>query len=486
MPRARLRELLPDRITLAALGVARVLASLTAWSAGFRALSDDDYARLSIAQRFAHAPRFDPTGTSWLPAPFWVYGAAFRGFGSELAVARGTAIMLSVGATLLLYVAGRVLGGTPRAALLGALLATFLPYSALLGIAAVPEVPCAALVVFGAATLCSSDARLRAIAGGGLALACLSRYEAWPVAVAFSLYGAWDALRSRRGSQAIGALLALVGPALWLAVGHFAHGDPLFFIARVTAYRRALGANEQPLLQRLLQYPVNLLVGEPALPLLCAAGLFLVGRSAVCRELASFRRGVLVLFALLAFLMVGSVRDGVPTHHAARVLLPLWYFASLAIGRAATRASARSVRSLAVTLALVSSALLASIVMRARAENGETFAHRSLELAAGREAGRRSLPALAIDTPDFGYFAVQAAFGEPERTWVVNEHDPRRPGLGRSVLSAAELQARGLRYLVTSIEHAAPLASLCQTLWQRAPLALLDCGTQAAAGRERR
>ena len=41
---------------------------------GFRALSDDDYARVVIAQSFAHAPSLDPSGSSWLPLPFWLYG----------------------------------------------------------------------------------------------------------------------------------------------------------------------------------------------------------------------------------------------------------------------------------------------------------------------------------------------------------------------------------------------------------------------------
>ena len=58
---------------------------------GVWTLSDDDYARISIAQGFAREPHFDPSGTSWLPAPFWAYGAAFRAFGTGLSVARAWA-----------------------------------------------------------------------------------------------------------------------------------------------------------------------------------------------------------------------------------------------------------------------------------------------------------------------------------------------------------------------------------------------------------
>ena len=38
---------------------------------GFRAVSDDDFARVVLAQQWAAHPTLDPTGTSWLPVPFW-------------------------------------------------------------------------------------------------------------------------------------------------------------------------------------------------------------------------------------------------------------------------------------------------------------------------------------------------------------------------------------------------------------------------------
>jgi hypothetical protein len=51
-------------------------AAIGAWllARGFSHVSDDDYARTVIAEQFAHAPRLDPSGTSWLPLPFWVAG----------------------------------------------------------------------------------------------------------------------------------------------------------------------------------------------------------------------------------------------------------------------------------------------------------------------------------------------------------------------------------------------------------------------------
>lgn len=56
---------------------------------GFTHVSDDDYARTVIAEQFAHAPRLDPSGTSWLPLPFWLAGLAMAACGRTLATARG-------------------------------------------------------------------------------------------------------------------------------------------------------------------------------------------------------------------------------------------------------------------------------------------------------------------------------------------------------------------------------------------------------------
>ena len=42
-----------------------------------------------IAQQFAHAPRVDPSGTSWLPLPFWLSGASMMVLGSGLGMLAG-------------------------------------------------------------------------------------------------------------------------------------------------------------------------------------------------------------------------------------------------------------------------------------------------------------------------------------------------------------------------------------------------------------
>ena len=468
-----------------ALCAVRGLASLAAYSSGFRALSDDDYARISIAQRFAESASFDPSRTSWLPAPFWVYGAMFRVFGTDLSVARVTAIALSTAATLLVYVVARLLGACRPGALVGAALSALLPYSALLGIAAVPEVPCAALILFGAATLAPREPTLRALGGLSLTLACLSRYEAWPVAAVFAGFSLCDATKNRR--FVAGAAVALFGPVLWLLVGRAEHGHALFFVTRVASYRRALApASSSPLALRLLEYPGFLLRAEPELGALFVVVASRAWRIADRQKLAAYRRSGLALFALLAFLMFGSTQGGVPTHHAARVLLPIWFFACVLCGHGLAHLIARTAGGARVTwLSLCVAAALVGVLVRPKLLPQESFAERQLELAAGSEAKRRGVTALAVDTTDYGYLAVQAAFGSPTRSSPLDDHDPRHARPLDPFLTSADLgralRERGAPFLVATRAHAGVAGAGCAEVWQNAGFGLFDCTAGAAS-----
>ncbi|HKO49385.1 MAG TPA: hypothetical protein VJV79_16750 [Polyangiaceae bacterium] len=480
MPETRLREFLPNARELAVLFGARGLACVAAWRSGFRALSDDDYARISIAQQFAREPHFDPSGTSWLPAPFWAYGAAFRAFGTGLGVARTLAIAFALAATVLVYVAARVLGTTRIAAVVAAVLSCVLvPYSALLGLAALPEVPCAALLLFSAATLAASDPLLRALGGGSLILACLSRYEAWPIAAVCSMFCVWDAIKQRRLAYLGGALLALAGPMLWLLLSHLRHADAWFFVARVTAYRRALGGSDTPLWSRLAEYPWALIWNALGLCVLFPIVLFIAPKTRQ-PDAPRYARCAVALLAMLAFLMLGSVRDGVPTHHAARVLLPLWYFGCVVVGREFARRAidAAGRRRVAMVIAAITTIPLIEGV---HLPSSEGFAQRALELEVGNAARMETKLGLAIDTVDYGYFAVQAGFGSPLGTSVLDDHDPRRPKAARtSPFDSADalertLRERNTRFAVLTTAHAPLLVPRCEELWQNASFVLFRC-----------
>jgi hypothetical protein len=427
---------------------------LVAWEYGFRALSDDDYARISIAQGFAAVPRWDPTYTSWLPAPFWAYGAAFRVFGSGLGVARAAAIAASLAATVLVYVAGRVLGAQRLSAMLGATLSCLLlPYSVLLGIAAVPEVPCAALIVFGASTLVPADRRLRALGGLALSAACLSRYEAWPPALVFFGFCLCDAGKRRDALLALCGALGILGLSWWLMMGRAQHGHALFFITRVTEYKQALGGPETSLLTRLLEYPKLWLSAAWPFWLLYALVSLAARKNHSATEQLSTKRVQCAVFSVLVFLMVGSARGGVPTHHAARVLLPLWLSSCITLGSLAGGLMAQRSRWLP-GLAVVA-VLLAGAPFALNLEG--TFAQRSAELEAGIAARHFTSGSLAIDTPDYGYTAVQAAFGTPISTRALNEHDPRHPDpdpfASPEALESA-LRARNAHFALVTVQHA--------------------------------
>ena len=129
----------------------KALTSALVLAAGFRALSDDDYARIVIAQGFAQAPKLDPSGTSWLPFPFWLTGSAMALFGDSVQTARAVAVLSGIVASLLVWTAAHWLGVSRRGALLAAMIASVFPYAAWLGVATVPESLTAALMLLGLA-----------------------------------------------------------------------------------------------------------------------------------------------------------------------------------------------------------------------------------------------------------------------------------------------------------------------------------------------
>jgi hypothetical protein len=443
-------------------GAAKLVTSALVLATGFRAVSDDDYARLVIAQRFAETPSLDPSGTSWLPVPFWAYGSVLALFGGSLGVARATALVLGVLSTLSVLVSARWLGATRAGALAAAFVASLLPWSAWLGAATVPEAPTAGLVVLGMASLSASTLHRRALGAAALALACFSRYEAWPVAVLFGVMTAVDARRKRSGSLAVPAFVAVLPIALWLAHGAVRHDDALFFWKRVASYKHALGV-ETTLAERVFE-PLGALVRE--LPLLAVTAALLVRRVVARSTLAPYARGFAGSAAIVVFLALGSAGGGAPTHHAARALLPVSYFLACVFGRAL--GDELEGRRFGVPLG----ALLVLFASRpwALASPPSDFARRELELHTGERARTLGAPALLIDTPDYGYLAVTAAFRRPSAAAPLDDRDPRRsrPRDPFASLDAlrARLAAAPNAWLVSTDAHA-PLASKLGTVRAR-------------------
>ena len=242
---------------LATFGIALALALWALLHAGFSHVSDDDFARTVIAEEWVASVRgfaflhelppfrehrwariVDPSGTSWLPFPFWVTGLVMTALGRSIEVARGVQMAMVAGATVLLARAllrakfGRV--GTACVLALG----FANPYALWLSASQTPDAWVALLAATALVSLL--DEEPDAWAAAGLLAATLSRYETWPIAAVFAA----RYLRSRR--RGLG-LVPIAGPALWMAWNAVAHGSPLHFFTRVvdvpTSPRGAVAAD---------------------------------------------------------------------------------------------------------------------------------------------------------------------------------------------------------------------------------------------------
>ncbi|HYQ17648.1 MAG TPA: hypothetical protein VEQ58_17870, partial [Polyangiaceae bacterium] len=163
---------------------------------------------------------------------------------------------------------------------------------------------------------------------------------------------------------------------------------------------------------------------------------------------------------LVLFLVAADASGGSATHHPERSLLPVfWFMALLAAGLVVQLAeSERAWRlpALALPLALAASLLLRPDIRR-------TFVDRHDEEQVGSVLRSLNAKRVALDTDDFGFFAIQAALGAG-RSWALSQHDPRQPEPPRPS-SAPELaqrlkQAGGASWLVTPRERAALAAPL--------------------------
>lgn len=440
------------------------VVSFIVLGSGFRAVSDDDYARIVIAQRFAESPGLDPSGTSWLPFPFWLNGGAMLALGTSVEVARGLAFVLGLASSFAVWISLRWLGAGRVGALVGAVAASIFPYSAWLGVAAVPELPTAALCLLAAASL-GRDDRARGWGAVAVLVACLSRYEAWPVAAVFACF----CLRSVRAHW-LAICIALAGPCGWMTHGALNHGSAIFFVKRVSEYRRAVGAGNQETWSALWQFPSMLFRCEPEL---ISFVVVAVGAAVVLGGSGVLRRHVRVMCAfgaVLLFLVAGDLRDGAPTHHGERALLGIWIGLAALAGDAFGEAWQRARGAVAALMLAAPGLAMAPMVAIVRPWYAarDAFVDRSLEVEMGRAARRAAGPSgrLLIDSRDFGFYAAMAGFGSPSRSAPIDDRDPRRPRGADPFSTAASLRARldaeRAEWLLVEAEHAPDAAKLGQ------------------------
>lgn len=432
----------------------RVLGAAFVGALGFRVVSDDDFARVVIAQRFAAAPKLDPTGTSWLPTPFWIVGGAMRVFGATLEVARALAVVSAALAGALVAGVTVAAGVRPRRALAAGLLAAAMPWSMQLAVATVPEVPAAACAAAGAITLASPSGLLRIVGAIALFGSTTSRYEAWSVAVAFGIVTLLDARRSEeRGRLLVASAIAFAGPVGWSLWQWSRYGDAFRYLRLVRSYRQALGAGPS-LVERFVGYPYGVVeeLREALVAGIVGAccALWLERRN---KPLGlDWRRPLALALLQLLVLIAGDVRDGAPTHHPERALLApatiVVYASADAFG--GVLAELRSLRTRVLFAAVATLALAGWIGLRLHRSLGwYEGAPRPREVAAGRALSQAVTPGtrVLVDTRDlggidYGYYAVIAAFGRPLEAEIDRDQDPRKPRGASAFEDVQRLRAR--------------------------------------------
>jgi len=417
---------------IALLAALKGVAMLLALRAGFAQISDDDYARTVIAQSFAHAPKLDPSGTSWLPLPFWLYGGAMMVFGRSLATARALAFVLGLASPAVPYFGLQSMQSSRLVAIGGAALVSLTPWSVWLGLAPVPEGWAGLLVGSAFFFLAARTARGTLTAGALILVGSLSRYEAWPAA---ALVAAVALLRVRGSTDrtrlanlaAVG--IAVLGPLAWIAHNAHAHGDAFHFFARVAAFRRA-NTGVVPLGERVMEYPLALLRDAPEIAVLSLVSVFAFSRNGELRS--AWAIPLLGGATVMALLVWGDVRDGAPTHHPARALLPVMCVLAGA-GAAGLREVVRAVRGRVAREAWVVAALVFSVIfgvgtaiahVRDVPGNGPTE-RRDAQIARGRDLAAQRIEHLTVTPCAYEHFALIAAFGAPERVDIAQ--GPRQP-----------------------------------------------------------
>jgi hypothetical protein len=447
-PRVGLLSQRPS-LDLAIVIVVKVVASLVVMALGFRAVSDDDFSRVAIAESWASSPKLDPTGTTWLPAPFWVTGAVMMVFGRSLQVAQGVALAWGIAAALLIYASARLLSTSRGAALVGTILAATFAWSARLGVATVPELPTAAFTLFGIASLTQGVPRQRVHGGAALLFATLSRYEAWAAALLFAAFSLFDAFVAKRESRQwrgllLGALLAILGPTAWMAWNLYAHGDALRFFSEVAAYHKAAGGVAG--LHAALAYPAALVTGIPELwGVLMVAGLAQKHQHRMVPQPWSLVRPYAIAAIMLLTLSFSVWQGGGPTHHAERAVLTQWLLLAIVVGGVLYSALA-SLRGLASVVLVVATVAVFVVVQRwvRPLLVEEAFSPRTEEVAIGSALAKRILSGekILLEVEDYNYFAFVAALGRPEDIIVDRDINPRKAQKLSSFEDAATLSSR--------------------------------------------
>jgi len=411
---------------IAILLLSRALINWAWWRHGFFAISDDDFARIGIAQQFAHAPSLDPSGSSWLP--FWLLGSWLKVFGLSLKAAQWCGFVFSLLSVGLYWVAVHWFGFSMRATFWACLGLTVLPLSLALGLACVPEGYTAALCLLAVASTLAFTVSQRGVGALAVFAATLCRYETWPIAGLFAGLVLCDVLTKRLPRRALWfAGLSLLGIAGWLLHGAINQHDALFFLARVNQYRHALegtASQGSSTLNSALSYPALIFRSQPEVSVVLVLGLLF--NPALKDFLGRYKRAFGFVGVLSLFLIVGELSHSGATHHLERPLLTVWLLMIVMSVDAWGRIVSDPLRRKPALIALGICVLILGAVRNTFPPSKPFDRSEEIAIATLAKPIIESDPGVvAIDCPDYGYLAVAAALAMPGQALPVHTHDPR-------------------------------------------------------------
>jgi hypothetical protein len=403
---------------------------------GFDHISDDDFSRVTIAQGFAHDAHLDPSGTSWLPFPFWIMGLGMKVLGRELATARGLAIFFSSLAAPLPWIALR-LTKVPTWRAFGALVfALGSPWAIWTGAATVPESFTASLTAAALIALASADTlHRRALIGFGAAMlaACFSRYEAWPAAAVAAIALGVKFRATRRREVLIALALCVAGPLLWMAWNAHAHDGPLHFFRRVSTFKKAIGDGSTSTFDALVYFPKLLFAVRPEVTI---PALVLVPLAIADKDVRKqWGLPLLAVLAEVTFLAIGNARDGAPAHHSERALLACFEILALYVGFVLLtpwirvlkdEEAAKTQKTPKAQRAFMGFVLVAWLVTLLRADGTmpgtQPSELRDAQVQRGDKLRREGAKKLEVTPCGYEHFALVASYGAPENVTVNQSH----------------------------------------------------------------
>jgi 4-amino-4-deoxy-L-arabinose transferase-like glycosyltransferase len=214
----------------------------------------------------------------------------------------------------------------------------------------------------------------------------------------------------------------------------YAHGSAFHFVERVAAYRQAIGAAPASLITRLTTFPVAVATAAPAITGCAAVGAAALAVDGQVR--ARWAWPLASAIAILAFLVAGDLRDGAPTHHPERAVIPItWILAAFAADALVTLAR-RIAPARASQRVLVANAVAIAILGWCLTLPGRWADHpassasesRDAQIARGLVLAAQPPPHVTVTPCDYEHFALIAAFGAPERVAIAPAtHAPVTP-----------------------------------------------------------